>query len=51
MTMRGYHKLLKVSRTIADLENSAIIKLEHVREALFYRSLDRTLEQMKSKTM
>lgn len=46
LSMRGYHKLLKVSRTIADLENSPTIKIEHVREALFYRSLDRTLEKL-----
>lgn len=45
LTMRGYHKLLKVSRTIADLEDSENIKLEHIQEALFYRSLDKTLSK------
>lgn len=40
LTMRSYHKLLKVSRTIADLENSEFIDFKHVNEALLYRSLD-----------
>ena len=37
---RGYHRVLKVARTIADLENSADIKFEHVAEALMYRIRD-----------
>jgi magnesium chelatase family protein len=37
LSPRGYHRLIKVSRTIADLENSADIKKEHVLEALQYR--------------
>lgn len=43
LTMRGYHKLLKVARTIADLENSELIDTTHLKEALLYRSLDATL--------
>lgn len=43
LTMRGYHKLLKVSRTIADLDNQELISSVHIKEALFYRSLDATL--------
>jgi len=35
---RGYHRVLKVARTIADLENSSDIKFEHVAEALMYRT-------------
>lgn len=35
---RGYHRVLKVARTIADLENSADIEFEHVAEALMYRT-------------
>lgn len=45
LTMRGYHKLLKVARTIADLEDSKDITLVHIQEALLYRSLDKTLVQ------
>jgi magnesium chelatase family protein len=48
LSMRGYHKLLKVARTIADLENSTLIDLPHVQEASMYRSLDKTLEGRRS---
>jgi len=45
LSMRGYHKLLKVARTIADLESSDIIDQTHVQEAIMYRSLDQTFER------
>lgn len=43
LSMRGYHKLLKISRTIADLEDSDNILPKHVQEALMYRSIDKSL--------
>jgi len=47
LSMRGYHKLLKVSRTIADMEGSDIISENHISESLMYRCLDQYLaEQM-----
>ncbi|MFN4245237.1 MAG: YifB family Mg chelatase-like AAA ATPase [Brevinematia bacterium] len=41
ISMRSYHKILKISRTIADLEESESIKDNHIAEAVQYRVLDK----------
>jgi magnesium chelatase family protein len=42
LSPRAYHRILKVARTIADLDHSARISCRHLQEAINYRQLDKT---------
>ncbi len=44
LSARAYHRVLKIARTIADLDHSAGIMPPHVSEAIQYRTLDRRID-------
>lgn len=46
LSIRAYHKILKVARTIADLNGCEVIEKSHIAEALGYRSMERLLKQL-----
>ncbi|MGV2989952.1 YifB family Mg chelatase-like AAA ATPase [Vibrio sp. E150_011] len=46
LSIRAYHRIIKVARTIADLSNEPDIQRAHLAEALGYRAMDRLLKQL-----
>ena len=46
LSVRAYHRILKVSRTIADLSGEKEIQQSHLAEARGYRAMDRLLQKL-----
>jgi len=42
LSTRAYHRVIKLARTLADLNNTDEISRQHIMEALSYRTLDRS---------
>lgn len=43
LTARGYYRIIRVARTIADMEGSKQIRRSHIQESLLYRGIDRKM--------
>ena len=48
LSLRAWHKLLKVSRTIADIAGEPQIQRQHLIEALGYRAMDRLFQRLRN---
>jgi len=51
LSVRAYHRIIKVARTIADLEGEQKINRSHLAEALGYRAMDRLLKQLTAQSI
>ena len=51
LSIRAYHRIIKVARTIADLNGDESITRVHLAEALGYRAMDRLLKQLSSQAV
>ena len=51
LSVRAYHRIIKVARTIADLQGEMQINRAHLAEALGYRAMDRLLKQLTSQSI
>ncbi|MDE1515747.1 YifB family Mg chelatase-like AAA ATPase [Vibrio sp. dsl-7] len=51
LSIRAYHRIIKVARTIADLQDEKQITRAHLAEALGYRSMDRLLRQLSAQNV
>lgn len=51
LSIRAYHRIIKVARTIADLSGEVHIQRAHLAEALGYRAMDRLLKQLTAQSV